>query len=52
MVSLDPLDAINFPVPGVAEDNSTVRNSSDIRHAIDVYLDNADVVRKIFGATG
>lgn len=52
VVSLYPLDVSNFPVQGVIENNSTVRNSTENRHGIVGYLDNADVARMVLGAAG
>ena len=50
VVSLYPLDAENFPIQGVIENNSAVRNGTDNRHGIVGYLDDADVARRILGA--
>lgn len=47
VVSLYPLDDQNFPVRPSIENNATVRNSTDNRHGISGYLDDANVGSRI-----
>jgi hypothetical protein len=47
VVALYPLDAVNFPVQPVIENNSAVKNHTDNRHGIAGYLDDPQVAKRI-----
>jgi hypothetical protein len=47
VVALYPLDAANFPVKPIVENNNTVNNHTDNRHGIDGYLDDKTVATRI-----
>jgi hypothetical protein len=48
VVALYPLDNTNFPVTPQIENYSKVKNSTDNRHGIVGYLDDAEVAKHIF----
>lgn len=50
VVALYPLDEKNFPLQPTVENNGTVNNSTNNRHGIAGYLDNADVAKRILSA--
>jgi len=49
VVALYPLDASNFPVHPPIENNAKVKNSTDNRHGIAGYLDDAEVAKRVLG---
>jgi len=52
VVALYPLDGANFPVTPAVENYSKVRNSTDNRHGIIGYLDDAEVSKRVLDVLG
>ena len=50
VVALYPLDGTNFPVNPAVENYGHVRNTTDNRHGIIGYLDDADVAQHVLDA--
>jgi len=50
VIALYPLDSVNFPVTPQIQNYPDVKNSTDNRHGIDGYLDDANVAQSILDA--